>query len=225
MPDGPGTDLYIIRQDGSYYHDTGGISGGRVISKAEYNQLLAQNPDISTYTVTMDQFSRGDYKLPPSRKIPTDPSLPGPQTPKRMPNPPPPPYDPDTHGFPGPRIPQLPPQAPIYSIPSGEVFNSQDDAMRKSMYNDLMAQQVAATQGQATIQPIPAQPVPAQSKQPIPLIPKPANNQAMQNYSNILQQGVQNYASQMGNPNFGMPKPAQQKNISTPGYPSPKPFG
>jgi len=220
MPDGPGTDLYIIRQDGSYYHDTGGFTGGRVISKAEYNQLLAQNPDISNYTVTMDQFSRGDYKLPPSIIIPSEPlpprllvpipELPVPGNPK-VPLPPRnfPQYD----------------EGPIYSIPSGEVFNSQDDAMRKSMYNDLMAQQVAATQGQATIQPIPAQPVPAQSKQPIPLIPKPANNQAMQNYSNILQQGVQNYASQMGNPNFGMPKPAQQKNISTPGYPSPKPFG
>jgi len=225
MPDAPGTGLYIIRQDGSYYHDTGGISGGRVISKDAYNQLLAQNPDISNYTVTMDQFSRGDYKLPPSRKIPTDPSLPpidvenGPQGPRRSPVPTP---------AEGPRRSPVPidvENGPIYSIPSGEIFNSQDEAMRKSMYNDLMAQQVAATQGQATIQPIHAQPVSAQSKQPIPLIPKPANNQAMQNYSNILQQGVQNYASQMGNPNFGMPKPAQQKNISTPGYPSPKPFG
>jgi hypothetical protein len=123
---------------------------------------------------------------------------------------------------------QLPPQgsqAPIYSIPSGEMFNSQDDAMQKAMYNDLMAQQFTAANANDMIQPTPVQPIPAQSKQPIPLIPKQANNQAMQNYSNILQQGVQNYASQMGNPNFGMPKPTQQKNISTSGYPSPKPFG
>ncbi|NBW17390.1 MAG: hypothetical protein EBR82_56360 [Caulobacteraceae bacterium] len=86
-----------------------------------------------------------------------------------------------------------------------------------------MAQQLAGAQANIPVQ-VPVQ-VPAQTQQQVPMIPKSSNNQAMQNYSNLLQQGVQNYASQMGNPNFGVNQPAQQKqqkNISTQGYPTPR---
>lgn len=84
--------------------------------------------------------------------------------------------------------------------------------------------------GQMAQQPIPIQmPIMQQGQQP-PTFGK-ANQQAIQNYQNLLEQGLANYQAQTypGQGQFGSTAiPAQtspQRKPSTPGFPTPKPFG
>jgi len=191
MPDAPGTGLYIQKQDGSYYHDIGGISGGRRITKAEYQQLIAQNPNISALTVTEDQYKKGDYKLPPAAaKLPTGPidvQLP----PRGLPT-----YDDGRIPAP-PRTTPSPSDFPPYdrSIPSGEIPLPQ---LPQQTYNDLLARGMAQQQAVGGFIPTPVQPAQAPQptiQQPNPTIPvqqAKQSQQAMQNYQNLLQQGIQN---------------------------------
>jgi len=79
--------------------------------------------------------------------------------------------------------------------------------------------------------PVPSvgQNIPGQQTTPAQQIP--SNQQAMQNYQNLLAQGLANYQAQTypGQSQFGsMARPAQtspQRKPSTPGFPTPKPFG
>lgn len=133
-------------------------------------------------------------------------------------------------------------QIPITQANTQQFQPGYQEAMAQQTYNNLMQQQMANAsipnprygidfiEGGPRYQPM--MPAPGQvAQQPVPTQQIPSNQQAMQNYQNLLAQGLSQFQAQTypGQSQFGgigkLAQTQSKQKVSTAGFPTPKPFG